>query len=230
MNLRLEKIKETGTGMAFILYPLLAGFAFAVHPNLLSISIEHNIQNKIAEFHNNSTLHFGHFLMLLGAPLLVIIALHFMNRIQEKGKYWVFWGGIIAITGAFVLIVDKTALCLVPSALDSLPEASFQAAIPAIEAIFAYKGWLWIIWLLPLLPIGFVIQSVGILKSGLLPKNQSLPILIGAFLMANPDIDIIGLAATILLGITFIPYGFSLIQSALNDNTQTQLQTTYKGA
>jgi hypothetical protein len=38
--------------------------------------------------------------------------------------------------------------------------------------------------------------------------------LIGSILMANPDIDIIGLIATIFLGSGFIPYALQLLRSS----------------
>jgi hypothetical protein len=209
---KLNQIKRIGTALAFILYPICAGFAFAVHPNLMSLSISHDVQAKIAEFHNNQLLHFGHFLMVVAVPLLIIIALHFMNLLETKAPWFGFIGGILAIGGAVILAVDKGALCLVTSAFDTLPEAEFAQLIPGIEAMFQYQGWLWILWLLPLLPIGFIIQSIGLVKSNVIPRSQSIPILIGSLLMANPDIDIVGLIATIFLGIGFVPYALYLLR------------------
>jgi len=43
-------MKRIGTGLAFILYPLLSGIAFAVHPNLLSLEIGGEVSAKVAEF------------------------------------------------------------------------------------------------------------------------------------------------------------------------------------
>ena len=66
----LEALKRVGTGLAFILYPVFAGFAFAAHPNLLSLEIGGDVYAKIDNFHNNQLLYFAHFLMLMGVPLL----------------------------------------------------------------------------------------------------------------------------------------------------------------
>ena len=52
------------------------------------------------------------------------------------------------------------------------------------------------------------------MRSNLIPRWQSVPILIGSILTANPDIDLIGLIATIFLAIGFFPYAFQLIRSA----------------
>lgn len=38
--------------------------------------------------------------------------------------------------------------------------------------------------------------------------------LLGSLLMANPDIDLIGLIATVVLAIGFLPYGLQLMQQA----------------
>ncbi len=212
-NKLLYQTKRIGTALAFIFYPILAGIAFAVHPNLLSLNISHDIQERINEFHGNQILHFGHVLMVVAVPLLITIAIHFMNLLQRRGAWWGFVGGILAVTGAVILAVDKGALCLVPSAFDTLPESQFRALIPGIETMFQYKGWLWVLQLLPLLPLGFILQSTGLVISKEIPRQQSIPMLIGSILMANPDIDLIGLAATIVLAIGFIPYAIQLIQS-----------------
>jgi hypothetical protein len=208
----LSNVKRYGTALAFALYPLLAGFAFAVHPDLLHPRLSQDIQAKIMGFHNNPLLHFGHVLMTMAVPLLIVIAVHFMHVLEQKAGWWGFVGGSLAVTGALILALDKAALCLVPSALDTLPEAQFQAMLPGLRAMFQYQGWLWLLWLLPLLPLGFIIQTIGLVRSNLIPRWQSLLMLVGSILMANPDIDIIGLAATILLALGFIPYAISLVR------------------
>jgi hypothetical protein len=207
----LTTIQTYGTALAFILYPILAGFAFAVHPNLLKPKLSHDIQAKITGFHGNKLLHFGHVLMTCAVPLLIVIALQFMHLLEEKADWWGFIGGVFAIVGAIALALDKAALCLVPSAFDTLPEAEFQAMIPGIKAMFELKGWLRLLKLLPLLPIGFIIQTIALVSSNLITPWQSIPMLIGSLLMFNPDIDIIGLMATITLGVGFIPYAVSLM-------------------
>jgi hypothetical protein len=210
----LARIKQIGVGLAFLLYPLFAGIAFAVHPNLLSLGVSHDVNEKIAEFHGNSLLHFGHVLMLLGAPLLIVIAVHLMNLMEKKAAWWGFLGGVLAVFGAIILAADKGALCLVPSAFDTLPEPDFRGLAPGIAAMFQYRGWLWLLWLLPILPLGFILQTIGLLRSNLIPRWQSIPMLVGSLLMANPDIDLIGLVATIFLAIGFFPYAFQLLRSA----------------
>jgi len=210
----LARIKQIGVGLAFLLYPFFAGIAFAVHPNLLSLGISHDVHEKIAEFHGNSLLHFGHVLMLLGAPLLIVVAVHLMNLMEKKAAWWGFVGGVLAVFGAVILATDKGALCLVTSAFDTLPEADFRSLMPGIAAMFQYQGWLWLLWLLPILPLGFMLQTIGLVRSNLIPRGQSIPMLIGSILMANPDIDLIGLVATIFLAIGFFPYAFQLLRSA----------------
>lgn len=208
----LSNVKRGGTALAFILYPLLAGFAFATHPGLLNPQLGLDVQAKIVGFHGNPLLHFGHVLMTFAVPLLIVIAVHLMNLSAPKAGWWGFVGGVLAVTGAVVLALDKAALCLVPSALDTLPEAEFQAMIPGIQAMFEYRGWLGLLWLLPLLPVGFIVQTIGLVRANLIPRRQSIPMLAGSILMANPDIDIIGLVATVVLAIGFIPYGVSLLR------------------
>ena len=102
-NKTINQIKRIGTALAFLLYPICAGFAFAVHPNLMSLSISHDIQAKIAEFHGNQLLHFGHVLMVVAVPLLIIIAIHFMQLLETRAPWWGFVGCILATLGGIVL-------------------------------------------------------------------------------------------------------------------------------
>ena len=217
MNTTLQRVKQTGIALSLLLYPLFAGFAFAAHPDLLSLEMGHDVLKKINEFHGNTTLHFGHFLMLLGVPLLIVIALHFMSKL-ENSKPWLGWlGGVLAIGGAVVLAADKAALCLVPSALDTLSETQFQQMVPGIEAMFHYQSWLWVLNLLPILPVGFILQGIGLVASKAIDRKMAVPILIGSILMANPDIDIIGLVATVFLAIGFFPYAVQMLRETFSN-------------
>jgi hypothetical protein len=176
----------------------------------------HDVNARIEEFHGNSLLHFGHALMLLTAPLLIVVSLKLMDMTKERGAWLGFIGCCLAVFGSIILTVDKTALCLVPSAFDTLPEAQFAQLVSGIEVMFGNKGWLALIWLLPLLPIGFTIQFIGVHKAGVLPRWQSILGAIGSLLLANPDIDIIGLIASVILAIALVPLGIQFIKGELN--------------
>ena len=216
-NERVRQLKRTGTGLAFVVWPFMAMLAYAVHPNLLSLEIGTEIGQKISEFHNNGLLHFGHFVMLLGVPLLFVIAAKFMGMLTGKGAWLGFIGGMTGCLGALVLAVDKTALCLVPSAFDTLPEAQYVAMIPGLEALFAFKGWLAILWLLPLLAIGFLLLGLGLYMARAIPRWQSAALIVSMLVTAVSsalDIDIIGIAATVILAIAFVPLGVAIMRGA----------------
>ena len=76
---RLKSVKRAGTGLAFIVFPLIFIFAFAVHPNLFSLEIVTDVSTRIGEFHGNRLMHLGHALMLLTVPLLIVASLKFMD-------------------------------------------------------------------------------------------------------------------------------------------------------
>ena len=178
-NQQLNTTKRICIGLSFIIFPLIFIFAFAGHPDLLNphfLGPEELIQRA----HNNLLLHFGHALVTLCTGLLVVVALHFMNLQKDKSTAWFgFTGGVLAILGALMLAADKGALCLTMSALDTLPEDEFVKMMPGLLAMFAKRGWLVLIWGLLFLPIGFVIQAIGLLKSKSLATWQSLLFLIG---------------------------------------------------
>ena len=213
---RLESVKRVGSGLALIAFPIIFIFLFATHPNLFNISMVTDVNTRIEEFHGNDFLHFMHFVMLLCVPLLIVVALKLMDLLKGRGAWLGFIGCVMAVLGAIVLAVDKTALCLVPSAFDTLPEAQFTQLVPGIEALFSNKGYLFVIWFLPLLPLGFVLQGIGLHISRLIPRWQSITIIIGALLLANPDIDLISLIGSVFLTIGMVPLGVQVIRSRIN--------------
>ena len=214
-NQQLEFVKRIGTGLAFILSPLFFGIAFVSHPNLLSLEIGGEVSARVAEFHGNSFIHFGHFMMLLSVPLLIVIATRFMSLLKGRGAWLGFIGGVMAVFGAVMLAVDKTALCLVMSAFDTLPEAEYVQLLPGIEALFQFKGYLAILYLLPLLPLGFLLQGIGLYRARAIPRWQSLALIVamlGLGVSAAVDIDLFGLIATVILAVGWIPLGLGLIR------------------
>jgi hypothetical protein len=218
VNKRVETAKRIGVGLAFILWPLVAVVAYAAHPNLLSLEMGGEVSGKIAEFHNNRFMHFGHLLMVLGVPLLFVVVIKFMNMLKGRGAWLGFIGGVMAMYGALFLAVQKTALCLVMSAFDTLPEAVFTQLIPGIETLFNLQGYLVIVYLLPLLPLGVLIQSIGLYQARAIPRWQSvlmMAAMLGLGVSAAVDIDAFGLAASVILAISWVPLGVQIIKGDL---------------
>jgi hypothetical protein len=217
-NQNLEMVKRIGTGLAFILSPLFFGITFVAHPNLLNLEIGVDVSAKVAEFHGNSFMHFGHFMMLLSVPLLIVVSLKLMDILRERSPWLGFVGCVMAVFGAVVLAVDKTALCLVMSAFDTLPEEEFVQLLPGIEALFNFEGYLAILYLLPLLPIGFLIQGIGLYREHLIPRWQSAALIVatlGLLVSAAVDVDLFGLVATVILATSFVPCGIQIIKGDL---------------
>ncbi|OGD22980.1 MAG: hypothetical protein A2W03_06340 [Candidatus Aminicenantes bacterium RBG_16_63_16] len=208
----LNLTKRIGTGLAFILFPLVFIFAFAVHPGLLN---PHLLGPKglILRAHNDALLQFGHALVTLNTALLVVIALYFRKLLDRDSTAWAgFVGALLAVLGALMLAADKGALCLTMSALDTLPKGDFAQMMPGLLAMFAKKGWLVLLWGILLLPIGFAIQAIALIKSRALPRWQSILFLIGVLLVGTPDgVEIINLTASTLLAVAFVPYGIKII-------------------
>jgi hypothetical protein len=208
----LSKVKRVGTGLAFILFPLLFIFAFAVHPGLLSPHLL-GPQELILRAHHNDLLQFGHILVTLSTVLLIVIALHFMKLLEIKSAGWAgLIGAALAIFGAMILAADKGALCLTVSALDTLPKNEFAQFMPGLLAMFSKSGWLVLLWGIIFLPIGFAIQAIALLKTNIFPRWQSSLFLIGVLLVAVPDgLEIINLSASILMAAALVPYGIQII-------------------
>lgn len=208
----LNRAKRAGTGLAFIIFPLVFVFAFAVHPGLLNPHLL-GPEELILRAHSNGSLQFGHALVTLNTALLVVVALHFMKLLDRGSSAWAgFVGGVLAVLGALMLAADKGALCLTMSALDTLPENDFAQMMPGLLAMFSKEGWLVLLWGILLLPVGFAIQAVALLKSQALPRWQSILFLIGVLLVGTPDgVEIVNLTASILLAVAFVPYGIHIV-------------------
>jgi hypothetical protein len=212
---KLNQVKQIGVGLAFIIFPLLFVFAFAVHPGLLQPHLL-NPEELILRAHGNGLLQFGHVLVTLCTGLLIVIALHFMKLLERSSGAWAgFLGAAIAILGALALAADKGALCLTMSAFDTLPEKVFAQIMPGALAMFTKQGWLVLLWGIVCLPIGFAIQAMALLKTNAFPRWQSILFLIGVLLVATPDgLEIINLSASILMAIALIPYGIQIVAKA----------------
>ena len=100
------------------------------------------------------------------------------------------------------------------SALETLSDSEFSMAMPGLLAMFSKEGWLVLIWGLLLLPIGFTIQAIALLKSKVIPRWQGILFLVGILFVGTPDgVEIINLSASILMAIAFVPYGIQFITS-----------------
>jgi hypothetical protein len=208
----LAAVQRIGTGLAFVLFPLVFIFAFAVHPGLLSPRLLGPL-DLIRRAHGNSLLQFGHALVTLSTGLLVVIALKLKSILDRHGAGRAgLIGAALAIFGALMLAADKGALCLTMSALDTLPEGVFAQHMPGLLAMFSKSGWLVLLWGFAALPIGFAIQTVALIKTRALPLRLSIPFLMGVVLISMPDgVEAINLTASVLMGIALIPYGIQLI-------------------
>lgn len=210
----LNKAKRIGTGIAFIVFPLVFLFAFAAHPGLLAPRLL-GPEELILRARHDGLLQFGHALVTLNTGLLVVVALHFMKLLQRGPAAWAgFIGATGAVLGALMLAADKGALCLTMSALDTLPDEVFASMMPGLLVMFAKEGWLFLLWGILLLPIGFGMQAIALLKTRALPRWQGISFLIGALLVGTPDgVEIINLGASLLLAAAFVPYGIQIIAS-----------------
>lgn len=200
-----ELIKTKGVAFSLILFPIMLITGFLMHPNLLQMKMVFTAQDLVERFHNNIYFHVGHLIVMFAVPFIIVSMVGIMNMLQNRGKSFGLWGCIIGVFGTFILAVDKGALCLVLSAFDTLPETEFGRFSPFLQVIVDKAGLLKVCYLLPLLPIGGIIQMIGIIKENLIKKWQGLLSIIGLFLLNNPDIELISSVGTILMCFGYFP-------------------------
>jgi hypothetical protein len=188
---------------------------FLMHPNLLKLEALQTVEQLVGRFHNQPIFHIGHLIVMFAVPVIMIALINIMNVLHGNGKRLGFWGGIIGLFGAFILAVDKGALCLVLSAFDTLPEDQFKVFVPFLSVIVNKEGLLWVVWLLPLLPVGAAIQALGLFKERFISKWQTVCLITGLLLLNNPDIELISAAGALLMCAGYIPWGVKILQGRM---------------
>ena len=205
-----------GAGISMIVFPIMLLVGFATHPDLLSFERVTDVNSWIAEWRGNFPFHFGHLLVMMAVPFVIFVSARLMELLHGRGSWYGLIGGVLAIFGAFMLAVDKGALTLTLTAFQEVPDPAFAGTIPALQAMFERGGWLWMTWGYVALPIGFVIQTVGVLREGLIPKWQGLPLIVGLILLMNPDIEIISSTGALLMCVGLLPMGVKEITHGLD--------------
>lgn len=213
--MKIEIIKKKGFAISMIAFPIMLLAGFLMHPNLLKLEALQTVDQLVARFHNQPIYHIGHLIVMFAVPVIIVSMIGIMNVLQGSGKRLGFWGGVIAVFGAFILAVDKGALCLVLSAFDTLPEARFREFVPFLSVIVNKEGLLWVVWLLPLLPIGAAIQAFGLMKEKFISRWQGISIVTGLLLLNNPDIEFISSFGALLMCAGYIPWGVRILQGRM---------------
>lgn len=203
---------ELGTGLAFVVMPLVFVFAFATHPGLLQPRVLPP-EKLIDRARGRRLLHAGHGLVTVNTALMVVVALYLGHVVARHGAGWAgLIGTCLAVLGTVALAADKGALCLTMSALDGLSESEFAAARPALSAIFAKKGWLWLLWGIVLIPVGFAILAIAALVTGATAAWMAVLLLVGVLFIGFPDgAEIVNLVAAITMAAGLVPWGLTII-------------------
>jgi hypothetical protein len=213
--MKIESVRKYGFAISLIAFPVMLLTGFLMHPDLLNLEALQTVEQLVGRFHNQPIYHIGHLIVMFTVPFIMIALVGFMNVLQGKGKNLGFYGGIIGFFGAFILAVDKGALCLVLSAFDTLPEDKFKEFVPFLSVIVNKAGMLWVVWLLPLLPIGAAIQAFGLIKEKFISKWQGICIVIGLLILNNPDIELISSIGALLMCAGYIPWGVRILQGKI---------------
>jgi hypothetical protein len=212
-NRNIEHFKRIGTGIAFVLVPIILIFGFASHSNLADLEPPGNVETWVGEFHGNVQWRIAHIAVMWATLPITVIFLHWMRALQDKMPVWSFLAGLLGIVGCFMLAADKGALGLVPTAFDTLPEEQFRRLLPGLQAMIQYKGQMWMARLYALIPVSFILMGIALIRTKIVPRWQGAAIVLGALMLLNPDIDLISLIASVVLAIGLVPMGFALIRN-----------------
>lgn len=216
---RIERLKRIGSGMSFVLFPLMLLAGFLLHPNLLSFELVTDAGVWASEFRGSLLFHLGHLIVLLTVPLIIVVGVRCMRFTTGRGAWWIFAGGVAGLFGAFILAVDKGALTLVLTAFDTLQDTDFETIYPALQVLLDRGGWLWLVQFLVLLPLGFAAQAVGLARMGVIRRWQASAIVVGLLLLLAGDIEVITSVGALLMCIGYIPMGLRELRGELAPRT-----------
>ncbi len=216
----IDRIRQLSFALSIILYPLMLFIGFVTHPNLLAMEPLHTVDQLVGRFHHNKMYHIGHLIVTFSVPVIIMFFIGCMNLLQSEGRKYGFWGAILGVFGAFILAVDKGALCLTMSAFDTLPEEQFAAFTPFLEPIVSKRGLLVIVYLLFALILGGIIQTIGLLKERVVSRWQAALIIVGLLLLVNPDIELISSIGALLMCVAYFPWGWRELQAISSEKIE----------
>lgn len=207
-----KKIMDTISGVSILTFPVLLLVGFLLHPNITSFELVTTPEQLVSNFRHNAIWHIGHLIVALAIPFIIFAVIHFMNSLKGKGLWYGIIGGIGGIFGAAALGLDKGSLCLILSGFDTLPDEEFMGLIPYLQVIIDKAGLLVVNWLFILIPIGVIIQTIGLIKEKHVRRWQGILIIIGLLLLINPDIEIISTVGAVLMIAGFYPLGIKTLK------------------
>jgi hypothetical protein len=216
---KIEQVTRFGTGLALLVFPPTLLIGFLLHPDITSLELVTEAEAWAREFRGNFLFHFGHVLVMFVAPLAIVVGVRCMRFATGNGAWMIFIGGVLGVFGAFILAVDKGALTLVLTAFDTLPDGTFEQTYPALQVMLERGGWLWIVYLLALLPVGFIVQAIGLAKAGVIGKGQAALIVIGMSTLFVGDIEIVTAAGAVLMCFGYMPMGVRELRGELGAAT-----------
>lgn len=212
---KIEQVTRFGTGLALLVFPPMLLIGFLLHPDITSLELVTEAEAWAREFRGNFLFHFGHVLVMFVAPLAIVVGVRCMRFATGNGAWMIFIGGALGVFGAFILAVDKGALTLVLTAFDTLPDGTFEQTYPALQVMLERGGWLWIVYLLALLPVGFIVQAIGLAKAGVIGKGQASLIVIGMSTLFVGDIEIVTAVGAVLMCFGYMPMGVRELRGEL---------------
>lgn len=211
-----DRATWSSPGLALIAFGPMLLTGFLLHPNIASFELVTEAEAWAAEFRGSFAFHFAHLIVLLTAPLAAVVGVRSMRFTHGRGAWLVFIGGVLAVFGAFTLAVDKGSLTLVLTAFDTLPDAEFEQIYPALQVLLDRGGWLWIVYFLACLPLGFALQAIGLAKAGVVGRGQAALMALGMATLFVGDVEIVTSVGAVLMCFGYVPLGIRELRGELD--------------
>lgn len=112
----LTRLKDLGAGFCIMTFPLMLLFGFVSHPNILSFAVVTDYALWAAEWRGSFLFHFGHLLVMLAVPLIIVACIRLMSMLvfERGGWLWMTWGFVTLPIGFGVLAIGLMRQAAVP--------------------------------------------------------------------------------------------------------------------
>ncbi|MBU1175317.1 MAG: hypothetical protein KKH72_07925 [Alphaproteobacteria bacterium] len=209
-----SRLENQAVAASILAFSVLFVTAQVLHPDPFAGMEPMSGAAYLEVFHNHPLVNFAHLLEFFSGALLIVLASHLYSLTRLRFPNWAFAALMMATTGAVALIGNKAAICLTASALDTLTEPQLLAMVPGLDVIVHRQGYLAVLWLLPLLPLGFAAFAILAWLGRAMPRWQAAFLLVGSLLLANPGVQALNTLGAAALAIALLPYGLNLARSA----------------
>ncbi len=224
-NKDIKRVMRMIGGISIIIFPLILMVAFSLHFNTLAEFFVFKFKYVQVPVEETVNMLMGpdaarnfitpHLLAYFSVPFMIISSLTMGYVLFRKKPWFAFIGGLLTGSGS-VFLAGVFAAWLSFAAIGNMPPDQIEGAVSAFKALTEMQGPLALITYLSVLSLlGFLVLSIGLFVSRMVPRWSASSIFIGNLLIiAFMDLDNWMFIGAFLILIGGIPISLKLFKKA----------------